>query len=127
MTQTWDLLMDTPTEVIELPRPPLQSVTGVYVTDDEGTETTVDTGSYTIDTIGNRIFLNTGSTYPTYRKYAGFRVRYVTGYGDDVSDVPENIKQGILQIIGHLYENRESQGIPPLAKELLSFHKVWKL
>jgi uncharacterized phiE125 gp8 family phage protein len=56
-----------------------------------------------------------------------FTIRYTAGYGDNADDVPEQIKQAILQIVGHLYENRESQGIPPLAEDLLSLYKVWMI
>lgn len=54
-------------------------------------------------------------------------IKYTTGYGNSTDDVPELIKQAILQIVGHLYENRESQGIPPLAEDLLSLYKVWMI
>jgi uncharacterized phiE125 gp8 family phage protein len=54
-------------------------------------------------------------------------IKYTTGYGSTPNDVPESIKQAILQIVGHLYENRESQDIPLLAQNILSLYKVWMI
>ena len=50
-TQTWDLVYDEfPYGSIELPMPPLQSVTGVYYIDSAGIEQTMDPASYSVDT-----------------------------------------------------------------------------
>lgn len=37
------------------------------------------------------------------------RVRYVAGYGDDPNEVPAAIRQAIMMLVGHMYENREGQ------------------
>lgn len=49
---------------------------------------------------------------------------YWAGYGDTADTVPWEIKEGILQIFGSLYENRESQEIPGGAKQLLQPFRV---
>lgn len=51
-------------------------------------------------------------------------MEYIAGYGDTADLVPIEIKQGILQIFGSLYENRESQVIPSGAKQILEPYKV---
>lgn len=51
-------------------------------------------------------------------------MQYTAGYGPLAIDVPWEIKEGILQIFGSLYENRESQLIPGGAQQLLSPYKV---
>ncbi|MDQ0417919.1 hypothetical protein J2Z48_002103 [Croceifilum oryzae] len=43
------------------------------------------------------------------------------------ANVPLPIKQAILLIIGHLYENRESGTIPLQAEYLLQPYKLWLL
>ena len=51
-------------------------------------------------------------------------IEYEAGYGDDPVDVPMELREGILQIFGSLYENRESQMIPDGAIQLLRPYKV---
>ena len=47
------------------------------------------------------------------------KVSYVAGYGDNSSDIPANIRQGLLYHIANIYENREAAvTIPYLAKQL---------
>lgn len=115
ITQTWDLTLDCwPYGVtIELPRPPLQSVTSIKYLDIEGVEATVDSGSvYLVDTTNRpgRIRLRLGQSWPadTLREMAAITVRFVAGYGDDPDDVPQMIRQAMLLMIGDLYENRET-------------------
>ncbi len=49
--QTWDLILDKKDvgNVIELPRPPLLSVSAVYTTDDDGMETIVPASYYRVN------------------------------------------------------------------------------
>lgn len=112
LTQTWDLYMDSfPGDVITLPLPPLQSVTGVYYTPDGGAETAVPSSAYYVDTINEpgRVLLKSGYSWPsdTLQIANGVRVRFVAGYGT-AGDVPMPIKQAMLLTIGDLYENREN-------------------
>lgn len=148
ITQTWIFQTHQIKSVIEVPRPPLQSVdedTVVLLNQDVPTD--IDPDSYYLDTISElgRLIFKTLPTvsaglifYPACNawgcrkwNYEAEPVRlqfeFTAGYGDDPEDVPEEIREGILQIFGHLYENRESQQIPPYAKELLAPFKVWML
>jgi uncharacterized phiE125 gp8 family phage protein len=36
------------------------------------------------------------------------QIRFIAGYGDAASDVPQAIKQAILLLVGHWFENREA-------------------
>lgn len=113
ITQTWDLYLDSfPGDVITLPLPPLQSVTGVYYTPESGVEQTVSASSYYVDTVGEpgRVLLKNGYTWPsdTLQVANGVRVRFVCGYGAAGNNVPSPIRQAMLLTIGDLYENREN-------------------
>ena len=125
VTQTWDLIMDVPGKCIDLPRYPLQSVTGVYVISDSGVETAVDPGIYRIDTISSpgRVFLRQGQSWPARADTAGFKVRYVAGYSS-ASAVPSSIRQAIKETVAHWYENRSSQEMPADVNSLLGLFKV---
>jgi uncharacterized phiE125 gp8 family phage protein len=130
VTQTWRLLLDEfPSEdYIELPRPPLQSVTSVKYTDKDGAVTTLATSEYFVDTDSEpgRIVLNYDKTWPTttLRPANGVEVVYVVGYGVGAS-VPDNKREAILLSVADWYENREHSSpvnlkeIPMSAKAIL--------
>ncbi len=97
--------------VIELPRPPLVSVTSVTAYDDADNATVAGAASYFVDTDGKpgRVVLRSGQTWPTALRVAGgVEVLFVAGYGA-AGAVPQAIRQGILMLIGHLFENREAE------------------
>jgi hypothetical protein len=57
-----------------------------------------------------------------YSGPAGYlQLKFDAGYGDTADTVPYEIKEGILQIFGHIYENREGQPLIPgsIAYDLL--------
>ena len=113
VTQTWELWLDRwpGKDHIEIPLPPLQSVSSVkyYGTDD--TEYTFSSDYYLVDVKSEpgRVCLDYGQSWPstTLRPYNGVCVTFVAGYGDAASEVPAKIRQAMLLLIGHLYENRE--------------------
>lgn len=132
ITQTWRLsLPQFPAAVeIELPRPPLQSVTSVTYTDSDGSSSTFASSKYSVDTDSEpgRVRLVYGEDWPsdTLAETNPVQITYVAGYGDGSSDVPQRWRQAILLTVGHWYENREAVatggGIPkelPLAVERL--------
>lgn len=132
INQTFDLyLHDWPAGGhITLPRPPLQSVTGVYYVDDDGSTTTWGTANYYADTVNTPglVVLEDDADWPDddLRATNAIKVRYVAGYGSAGSQVPQPIKQAMLMAIGHWYENREyavtSGAVPktlPLAVDAL--------
>lgn len=102
-------------DYIELPKPPIQSVTSVKYTDSDGTETTwnvPDTGEYIVDTLNfkGRITLGYNKYYPTATLYPSnpIKIEFVCGYGNAPEDVPRRIIQAMLIQIAELYENRET-------------------
>jgi len=115
LTQTWELVLDRwpAGDAIELPRPPLQSVTSVKYTDSSGAETTWSAANYVVDTDSTpgRIVLAYSVTWPTVvlQPTGGIRVRYVAGW-TSAANVPQAIKQALLLLVGHWYENREDTG-----------------
>ncbi len=96
---------------LDLPLPPLQSVTSLTYYDTAGTPTVWGTSSYQVSTLGicGRIVPVYGTIWPTtiLRPLDGLVVRFVAGYGPPNS-VPQDIKAAMLLFIGHLYANREA-------------------
>jgi uncharacterized phiE125 gp8 family phage protein len=128
ITQTWELAIDgEPGSVVDLPKPDLQSVTSVKAYDLDNTETTFSASNYSVDTgRASRIFLNNGASWPSsLRDYRSVVVEYVSGYGDDETDIPADVRHAVHIIAGYLYEHRDEEGkIPMLAKEFLSSEVV---
>lgn len=110
--QTWDYVLDTfpagvgPTEGgIELPLPPLVSVTYVrYIDPDTGLEVELVAGTdYEVDTYSQPGWvLPSTAGWPTpMETINAVRIRYVAG------NVPVRIKHVIMLHAGHLYKYRE--------------------
>jgi uncharacterized phiE125 gp8 family phage protein len=114
ITQTLELALDEwPCgNTLEIPRPPLQSVTSITYYDEDDTGHTLDPGSYSVDTYSQpgRVVLNADQSWPdeVLRPANGVIVQFVAGYGDEESEVPETTVQAIRLLVGHWYENREA-------------------
>lgn len=131
ITQTWDLFIDRewPTvrcggsrvPLIEIPRPPLQSVTSVTYYDSDGTLQTLASNQYRVSTKRHEGIIEPayGVTWPSVRDQADtIVVRFVAGYGSLAGDIPEAIRQGILLLVGHWYQNRETVNVGNISSEL---------
>jgi len=121
VTQTWELALDNfpAGSSVELPRGPVQSVTSIKTYDDEDNESTFASGNYLVDTSLGRVSLNHDAVWPTdLRSTASVLITYVAGYGDAASDVPAALRQAILMLVGHWYENREAVVTGTIAAEV---------
>lgn len=107
-TQTWVATMEWFTEVIELRRGPVQSVSSLKYYDSSNTLQTFDASGYFVDTNQDIPTIEADNNWPSalYDRIDAIQVTYVTGYAT-VGAIPQAIKHAILMIIGHLYENRQ--------------------
>ena len=120
--QSWTAKMDgfPDSDEIELPLPPLVSVTTVKYVDPDGELQTFSSAYYTVDTSGvcGRIYLNYGYSWPDIRlEPNAVRIEFVAGYGD-ASAVPEDIRAWMLLRIGDRYEHREGIVVGTIASSL---------
>lgn len=135
-SQTLELILDDfpNDEYIYLPMSPIQSVTSIKYKDTVGNESTWDTSNYIVDldTIPGKVVLAYRKFYPTLVLYptSAIRIRYIAGHTALSVPIPASIKQAMLLLIGHLYENREMttkqalSEIPMGINSLLSTYKV---
>jgi uncharacterized phiE125 gp8 family phage protein len=68
-----------------------------------------DASNYYVDTAGTpgRIVLTQGAVPPVPGRIAnGIEIRFTAGYGTTEDSVPTLLRQGMLQVIAHLYEHR---------------------
>lgn len=123
ITQTWDLQLDCFPRYFELPRAPLQSVVEAAFTyiDGNGSSTQVPTSVYDVDAKSEpgRVYPAYGQVWPTPRAHpAAVNLRFVAGYGDAVSDVPQPIRHALLLLVGQWYEQREPVVIGTISTEV---------
>lgn len=125
--QTIEAYPDRFTNIIVLPRPPVTSVTSIKYTDADGIERTMDAGDYLVDTKFGRVaFKKIPSFTPALLN--PIKITYEAG-----GAVPKTIRQAMLLLIGHWYENREAVVVGAVAsiklelavKALLNQSKVW--
>lgn len=127
ITQIWQMFLDTAPHVIEIPKPPLQSVESITVIDTDGSESLIDDDDYMVDTSENspgRIMPKIGYIWPYHRGFASFIIEFKVGYGDNATNVPKDIRDEILRLVAHLYQNREDGGIPDSIKKALFPYKI---
>jgi len=118
MQQTWIYYMeDWPLgEYFRLPYPPLISVSSVKYRDSDYTEQTMDSGDYRVLTNiePGQVALDYGASWPSDTLIDNAEAIYTTfvcGYGTDIDDVPEPLRVAIMQLVAHMYENRETTGV----------------
>lgn len=111
-TQTQVLTLDAfpyAGKAIVLPRSPLQSVSSITYFDCDGVNQTWDNADYIEDEISQpaRITPTYGKTYPsTQTRINAVTITYTAGY-TDVAFIPYPIKQAILMMAKHWFNNRE--------------------
>lgn len=106
MTQTWELTLDAfPADGdIEIPLGPVASVTSVTYVDTAGATQTVSDVNYYLDNTSVSAWVIPQATWPTTMDAANaVTVRYVAG----AAAAPLPIKQAILLLVAHWYENRQ--------------------
>jgi uncharacterized phiE125 gp8 family phage protein len=121
--------------VVELAQPPVQSITSVTVYDEDDQGTTVDPSVYRLANGSNdrgRLVLRQGQSWPSGgRATDAIEIDYVAGYGDNGSDVPEPIRQGLLALIAFWFEHREGEAwtnvLPSLPIGAVSFLRAFRL
>lgn len=127
ITQTLEMTVDEwPTDsILTVLRPPLQSVTSVKYTDENGVE--AEWTDYSVDIKGEpgRIIFHSLPSVSLLES-GGITIRFVAGYGPNDTDVPEPIKQAILQLVAYWYEGRGVGGgdVPGGIRDQFIAHRV---
>lgn len=115
ITQTWDWTLDrfprNRTHYLEVPLPPLQSITSITYTDSAGAAQTWGSSLYQVDTASEpaRIQPAFNESWPSTRdELNAVTVRLIAGYGASPGFVPTPIRQAILFLVTDAYENRQT-------------------
>lgn len=95
-------------DIIYLSRGPVSSITSVKYVDEIGSEATVSSSAYVVDTISEPARIaSTAGWFATNGIINQVIVRYTVG--TDVSSIPAPLKQGMLLIISDLYDKRDDR------------------
>lgn len=116
-------------EIIELPRPPLVSVTEVRTVDEDDNPTVYDSDNYYIRTNPDpgQLVLKFGATPPinTDRFHGGYEIEYIAGYGASGNFVPDAINLGMIMWVADVYENRVPISEPPgIVKTIMAPYRI---
>lgn len=88
---------------LDLPFPPLQSVTSVTTYDTSNSSSVYSSDNYTVDLQGGRIYLDEGASWPSnLRDTNAVEVEYVAGYGS--GSVPEPIVGAIRKYVMNVFD-----------------------
>lgn len=116
ITQTWELWLDRfpDIDIIDVPLPPLQSISSIKYYDTANVGHTFAVSEYFVDSKSQpgRVSLSYGKSWPadTLRPTSGVCINFVAGYGSAASAVPVTATYAILLLLAHYYENREAAG-----------------
>jgi len=111
--------------IIELPKPPLVSVSSVKYIDRDGVLQTMDPADYVVDVASEpgRIYPAYGTIWPTVRGEPGaVRVEYVAGY----ATIPAQIKAALRKYVGFYFNNRgdDAAEMPAYIRNVMAGY-VW--
>jgi uncharacterized phiE125 gp8 family phage protein len=130
LTSQWKLTLDCFPDEIRLPRPNLISVESVNYKDYSGAVQVLSPAVYSVDTdsLPGRIIRNYSQVWPpTAPQKNSVWINFTAGYGATRDKVPAAIKQGMLLLLGELYENPESLNIGNIISELPALKRLWTL
>ncbi len=134
VTQSFRLTRDRfpkAARAVFLPRPPLRSIAAIRLYDAAGDATLWDSACYRVETFHTpgRLVLADSAVWPLPgRAQSGIEIDFEAGYGA-AADVPAPIRQAILMLLAHYFENREQMALSqsfalPGADALLAPYRV---
>lgn len=131
MTQTWGQWYPaSPSEAV-IRMLPIQSIDAVKYYDTDGVLQTATLADFELQSAGEWAIVKpvSGASWPPAdSREAAIKIEYIAGYGD-ANDVPDAIKQALLMLVAHWFENRESttdirlETTPFGFDELISTHR----
>lgn len=109
LSQSWRLTLDDwPTQPVEIPLAPVLTIDAVKVATIGGSMLTIDPAFYEVDAASTppRLAAKRGQAWPMpATRLAGIAIDFTAGYAA-AADVPDPLKQAILMLAAHWFENR---------------------
>ena len=138
ITQGWELKLKCwpSDDGMKLPFPPLQAIEHVKYINEAGVEQLMPSSDYSVEPgeFVSILRLAPEKKWPVLgASNWPVRISFRCGFGDVPDDIPKAIRQAMLLLIGHWYENRseveacELSQVPMASTALLSPYKVTEL
>ena len=118
--------------LVELPLRPVQSVDEIRVRDADGNAETLDSITYAVylNSDRPRIASSTGYWPIPGARLNGIEIEFMVGFGTESSAVPDDVRQALLLLIAHWYENRSLEpkdtALPPIPNTVSSLLAPYK-
>jgi uncharacterized phiE125 gp8 family phage protein len=109
LAQSWRVVLeDWPVErVVRLPVTPFMAVTEINAYDADGAAHEVPLAQFLSDP--DRLLLPADvAGMPVLRERQGIEVDYVAGFGTEPEDVPADMRQALLALVGYWFEHRDA-------------------
>lgn len=108
ITQDWRLTRDAwpPGGIIQVLPAPLQTLIGIEVADEAGTMHALDLQHFVVDSVGSRIAFAPWTPTRPGIAVGGIVIEVRCGEGDTADSVPAPLRQAMLMLIAHWYEQR---------------------
>ena len=111
ITQTWGQWLSPNPSTVSLMLGPVQSVSAIKYYDINGALQTATLEDFNVFGTPNRITITpkTGKAWPiTQTRDDAIKIEYVVGYGANAANVPQTVRHGLMMLVAHWYENRET-------------------
>ena len=109
VAQSWRVVLDCwpDNRVVKLPVAPFMAVTEITAFDAVGGAHTIGLAQFMSEP--DRLLLpSTVAGMPVLRDRQGIEIDYVAGFGTEPEDVPGDIRQALLVLVGYWYEHRDA-------------------
>lgn len=127
VTQTWAQWVQQAPGVVRLMMGPFQSLTSVEYYDSDNVLQTATLTDFEVRLSGDFVTVRpkSGFSWPqAYAREDAIKLTYVAGFGDSATDVPQTIRQAILLMVGHWYENRMAVSEVSLREVPMAFNSL---
>lgn len=108
ITQKWRLSLREFPPQIKLPRPPLQSVEEIGYVNANGESQILDAAKYRVSIDAKPAIIEPVDDWPSTdpETIEAVTVEYTAGFGDDDTDIPEQFKNVIYELVAFRFMNR---------------------
>lgn len=121
--QGWSLYLDRwPGMQVVLPLSPLIAIADVWVYGEDDVGAAVDAAHWFADNVSRppRLVLRSGRAWPRPGRTAnGIEIAFSAGFGASPAQVPQPLRQAMLRLIAHWFDNRGDAAAPQSAEALL--------
>jgi len=109
LAQGWRLVLDCwpKSRIVALPVAPFISLTAITAYDGAGDPHAVPLAQF-LEAPDRLMLPGAVAGMPLLREQGGIEIDYVAGFGADPDDVPADLKQAMLTLIGYWFEHRDA-------------------